>query len=206
MVRGMHDAAVVGSGTGADGGRGGTGEQAKEIGPETTPRRTADRDAIDIVVVSPGANTAVSVEHARAAGPLLTGAKAVVCQLEIPDDAVAEAVRLAGGTVVLNPSPAKPVAQSVLERIDAVLVNRSELAVLTGAPEPETVEAARPLATGLAGPCPVPAAQGPAPQEVQGPVRAAEDDHAMRHPVRVRATWRPRSRPPGRRRPWSRRP
>ncbi len=57
--------------------------------------------------------------------------------------------------VVLNPSPARPVAADVLGRVDVLIVNRSELALLAGEAEPATsVQAAR-MAGRLSGPAAV---------------------------------------------------
>ncbi|WP_248499490.1 ribokinase [Tomitella gaofuii] len=111
-----------------------------------------DESGENMIVVAPGANSSLSTAHVRGARELLARAAAVVCQLEIPEDAVAEAVRQAGGRVILNPSPVRPVPPEVMARVDVLIVNRSELGAIAGAPEPRTVDDAAALAAGVDGP------------------------------------------------------
>lgn len=77
------------------------------------------------IVVAPGANRALTPAHVDVAG-----ADAVLCQLEVPAETVAEAARQAGGLFVVNAAPARPVPQAVLERADVVVVNEVEQALL----------------------------------------------------------------------------
>lgn len=111
-----------------------------------------DETGENCITVVAGANGDLDAGAVRTAADALARALVTVVQLEIPDDAVAAAVELAGGTVVLNPSPARPVSDAVLARVDLLVVNRSELAFLAGADEPETVERAARLAAQLSGP------------------------------------------------------
>ncbi|QDQ97627.1 ribokinase [Tomitella fengzijianii] len=111
-----------------------------------------DESGENMIVVSPGANSLLTASHVRAARESLARAAAVVCQLEIPEEAVVEAVRLAGGRVILNPSPVRPVPPEVMARVDVLIVNRSELGAIAGAPEPESVDGAAALASGVDGP------------------------------------------------------
>ncbi len=78
-----------------------------------------DDEGENQIVVGPGAN-------AELAGFELPDADAVICQLEIPDDAVIAAWEQAAGMFCLNAAPARPV------RVDADLtvVNRYELETL----------------------------------------------------------------------------
>jgi ribokinase len=89
------------------------------------------------IVVSPGANARVGEDDVGAAGELLAGAPVMLVQHEIPRSAVAAAVRAAGGTVVLNPAPARELVPGV----DVVVPNRVELAALAGDGPPEAVAA-----------------------------------------------------------------
>ncbi|MBA0127677.1 ribokinase [Haloechinothrix sp. YIM 98757] len=98
------------------------------------------------IVVSPGANGLLGAEQVYAAREMLSRASAVIVQMEIPDEAIAEAIRLAGGTVILNPAPARPVPAKILRQVDVLVPNRSELGVLTGEDEPHTVARAGELA------------------------------------------------------------
>ncbi len=97
-----------------------------------------DDSGENCITVLAGANGDLDAAAVRTAADDLRRALVTVVQLEIPDAAVAEAIALAGGTVVLNPSPARPVAADVLGRVDVLIVNRSELALLAGEAEPAT--------------------------------------------------------------------
>jgi len=106
-------------------------------------------DGESTIVVSPGANGRLDAGRVRAAEGTITGARAVLAQLEIPIPAVAEAVRLATGTVVLNPAPARPLPRELLSRVDVLVPNRHELAVLCQAPTPESPDEVADLARSL---------------------------------------------------------
>ncbi|HSK14870.1 MAG TPA: ribokinase [Gaiellaceae bacterium] len=77
-----------------------------------------------VIVVAPGANTRL---RARAVGG------AVLCQLEIPLEAVEAAAREAN-FLCLNAAPAKPVPADLVRRCDLVVVNRFELEALPETP------------------------------------------------------------------------
>jgi ribokinase len=84
------------------------------------------------IVVVPGANARLRPEAVRSADP--ASFDAVLCQLEIPDEPLAEAARSATGLFCLNAAPARPVPASVLGRADLVVVNRHELDALAEMP------------------------------------------------------------------------
>ena len=75
-------------------------------------------DGDDEIVVAPGANRSV------AAGDV-SGADAVLCQLEIPVETVAEAARQAR-FFCLNAAPARELPPDVLGEVDLLVVNRYE--------------------------------------------------------------------------------
>ncbi len=102
------------------------------------------------IVVSPGANARVGPEEIAAAEARLRTAGAVLLQLEIPLPAVAAAAAAAGGLVILNPAPAAPLPAELLERVDVLVPNRTELATLAGTPVPETLEDVERAADALA--------------------------------------------------------
>ncbi len=89
-----------------------------------------------IIVDAAGENTIVVVGGANdRLGPDpadLAGADAVLCQLEVPVQAVAAAARCcpAGALFCLNAAPAKAVPDDVLRRADLVVANRAERAAL----------------------------------------------------------------------------
>ncbi len=105
------------------------------------------------IVVSPGANARVGPADVDAAADVLAAAAVTLLQLEVPLDAVAAAVARAGGTVVLNPAPARPLPGEVMAAVDVLVPNRSELALLAGAAEePRTLDEVAALARRLDGP------------------------------------------------------
>jgi ribokinase len=106
----------------------------------------------NMIVVSPGANGRVSTDDVARAGGLLEAARVTLVQHEIPAEAVVAAVHAAGGAVVLNPAPARAVDAAVLARVDVLVPNRTELALLSGSEVPESVGDAAALASGISGP------------------------------------------------------
>lgn len=87
-----------------------------------------DRAGENSIVVSPGANARVGADDVEAARAVVAGAKVVLLQHEVPDTAVQAAIAAAGGTVVLNPGPARGLAAPV----DVLVPNRGELEALVG--------------------------------------------------------------------------
>ncbi len=93
----------------------------------------------NIIIVVSGANARVTPADVLAAEEVIAGAGILLVQLETPLDAVTQATELAhkhGVRVVLNPAPAQPLAPSLLARIDYMIPNQSELALLTGLESP----------------------------------------------------------------------
>ena len=76
------------------------------------------------IVVAPGANAALRPEHVD-----VRAADAVLCQLEIPLETVAEAARQAR-FLCLNAAPARALPAELLARVDLLVVNRYELETL----------------------------------------------------------------------------
>jgi ribokinase len=109
-------------------------------------------DGENTIVVSPGANGRVGPGDIARAGDVLERAAVTLVQHEIPEPAVAAAVHAAGGMVVLNPAPARTVDPRVLARVDVLVPNRTELAVLAGAPMPAGPNDAASLAARVHGP------------------------------------------------------
>lgn len=99
-----------------------------------------------IVVVS-GANARMTPEDISSAEPILSSAAVLVLQLETPLPVVARAAELAarsGVRVVLNPAPAQPLDASLLSRVDYLVPNQTELAMLSGCDSvPEAVRRLR---------------------------------------------------------------
>jgi len=92
-----------------------------------------DEHGENTIVLSQGANGRVSAGHARAAAGLIQGAALLVCQLEVPLEAIEEAVgiaRAAGVPVLLNPAPASALPARLLQAVDYLVPNETEAATL----------------------------------------------------------------------------
>lgn len=87
----------------------------------------------NLIVVSPGANGRVAEQDVERALPLLERATVTLLQLEIPIETVTEAAEAAAGVVVLNPAPAQALTSRLLESVDVLVPNETELALLAGA-------------------------------------------------------------------------
>jgi ribokinase len=104
----------------------------------TTPGPTGqtvvltDAGGDSTIVASPGANAAVDADAVDVHRDLLADARAVLVQHEIGEAAVAAAARGTKGWFVLNPAPGRVVADEVLARVDVLVPNGHELAVLAG--------------------------------------------------------------------------
>jgi ribokinase len=109
------------------------------------------------IIVSPGANTALAPEHCAASGAVLRDASVTLLQQEIPAATVEAAARLSGGTVLLNPAPARENhsqradLRDLLDMVDVLVPNRTELAALTGRALPD-LHAVAEAALSLRGP------------------------------------------------------
>ena len=102
--------------------------------PSGTALIAVSADGENAIVVSPGAGSHLSPADISEAAGVLEAAAVVLLQLEVPVEAVAAAVRGAGATVVLNPAPAPavPLPPHVLDGVDVLVPNQTELAVLAG--------------------------------------------------------------------------
>ncbi|MFB6106416.1 MAG: ribokinase, partial [Halobacteriaceae archaeon] len=98
-----------------------------------------DESGENMITVAPGANHELDADDVRAARDAIADADALLCQMEIPDGAIAAAVEVAAEsdtTVVFNPAPARAIPAGVLADVDYLTPNRSEARVLVGA-DPE---------------------------------------------------------------------
>ena len=77
------------------------------------------------IAVHPGANALLDLGDVD-----IADADAVICQLEIPSGAVAQAARATHGLFCLNAAPALPVPPEALARADVIIVNETEHAAL----------------------------------------------------------------------------
>jgi ribokinase len=103
----------------------------------------------NIILVDPGANSDLRPADVRP--DLLAAADAVLVQLEIPVPVVAAVVTAAAGRAVLNPAPARSLPADILRGAGVLVPNLTELALLTGRPQPADLASAVRLARELPG-------------------------------------------------------
>lgn len=104
------------------------------------------RERQNQIVVARSANDALTAAHVRRAAPAIRQADAVIAQLEIPTAAVQEAARLAWQArvpFILNPAPARKLPDALLHKVNTLVPNEHEAALLTGHKRPD--QAARAL-------------------------------------------------------------
>lgn len=97
---------------------------------------TVDGSGENTIVVSPGANGLVGLQDVAGASSLLRAATVTLLQLEIPMRSATLAALTAGGMVILNAAPAQPLPDELIGAVGVLVVNRSELAELTGSENP----------------------------------------------------------------------
>ncbi len=93
-------------------------------------------DGENSIVVSPGANNAVTTDYLHQTEPLWTEASLVVLQLEVPMQSVEHVARVSnekGIRFLLNAAPAATPPEHVLAICDPLVVNTSEAALILGA-------------------------------------------------------------------------
>lgn len=97
------------------------------------------------ILLHPGANGCMTADVIRDKKELIESAAAVIFQLEIPLEAVAEGIRMANAACVpvyLNPAPARDLPEEIYPLIDYLIPNEHEAAALSGT-EAETEEGCR---------------------------------------------------------------
>ncbi len=98
---------------------------------------SVDKAGRNQIAVAAGANSTLEEDHIERAGGLLRRADVLLCQLEVPLQAVVAALRAAkafGARTILNPAPARPLPRRLLKYADLLTPNESEAARLTGLP------------------------------------------------------------------------
>jgi len=89
-----------------------------------------DKKGENMISVAPGANFLLSPEDIKQHEDLIQNAEAVVAQMEIPIETIAEIFRIAsrGKPIkILNPAPLKAIPASILPNIDIIVPNEGEL-------------------------------------------------------------------------------
>jgi ribokinase len=101
-------------------------------------------NADNTIVVVPGANALVSADDVGV--PVFAKGDVAVSQFEIPLPTITaffRRARDAGATTILNPAPAKMFGPELLDLVDILVLNETELGFLTGTELRETDESAR---------------------------------------------------------------
>jgi len=96
---------------------------------------TLDASGQNSIVLAPGANMRLTKEDINAARGAIVQSDVLVLQLENPLEVVAYAIDIAyaeGVKVFLNPAPARSLPKETLARLDYLIPNESETALLTG--------------------------------------------------------------------------
>lgn len=94
-----------------------------------------DDNAQNFIVIVPGANLGLLPEDVQKAREVILGADILICQLEIRTETSLEAFRIAkSGNVrtILNPAPAAPIPDELLQLSDICAPNETETELLTG--------------------------------------------------------------------------
>ena len=92
-------------------------------------------DGENSIGVASGANARLAPADVERASPLIAEADVLVMQLETPLDTIEAAATIAaqnGVTVILNPAPAQPLSENVLQNVSILTPNESEAELLTG--------------------------------------------------------------------------
>ena len=94
-----------------------------------------DKTAQNHIVVIPGANGAVDTAYIDCILPQISDCGIFLLQLEIPLETVvyaAKKLKELGKTVILDPAPAIPLPDSLLENIHYITPNETEIEIITG--------------------------------------------------------------------------
>ncbi len=127
--------------------------QAEGIGTAHTQVATGEPNAVAQILVSdsgensiavfPGAGFALSAAQVRAARPAFAQAAIVAMPLEVQDEAIEAALKLAkpcGARTVLNPAPARALPPEWLALVDVLTPNALEARQLCGLPKDDAID------------------------------------------------------------------
>jgi ribokinase len=91
-------------------------------------------DGENSIIVVPGANHAIGIDDVEKNKAMISSAKVLLCQLEVPLSVVQRAFELAGSstTRILNPAPAQALPHSLLGVVDIITPNEHEVELLGG--------------------------------------------------------------------------
>jgi len=100
---------------------------------------TVDGAGENTIVVGSGANQRLTLSEGDL--DLVGRASIVLCQLEVPLQAVAAAATATSGLFVLNAAPAERLPADLLADVDVLVVNEHELSVVAGSMDVDAVRA-----------------------------------------------------------------
>jgi ribokinase len=105
--------------------------------PTGTAAILVDDTGENAIVGVPGANLGLTPDDVRAAAPLLQSSAIVLAPCELMIETVMEAFRIAhaaGVQCIFNPAPARELPPELLDCLDMIVPNESELRTLSGRP------------------------------------------------------------------------
>lgn len=118
------------------------GHVAEIEGPTGLAIVTVAEDGENSIVVIAGANDAMDAARVRAAAEVISAARIVVCQGEIPRDGIEALPALVTGRFLHNPAPVMELDPAVLRASDPLVVNQHEAGLVLAqlAPDREAPE------------------------------------------------------------------
>jgi ribokinase len=117
----------------------GTGGVMRVPGSSGVAPIWVEADGTNRIIVVPGANDLVTVEHAAGAIRRLARLDVCVGQFEIPQAVTAAAfaaARVRGAATILNPAPAAPISPELLAVTDWLIPNEVEFGILAAGGDP----------------------------------------------------------------------
>jgi ribokinase len=106
-----------------------------EEGPSGVALITVDKNAENCIVVAPGANFKLTVDDIDNNIEAIINSDIVVVQLETPIDTIKYALKKAkelGKYTILNPAPAVALQDELIENVDLLTPNETELEIISG--------------------------------------------------------------------------
>jgi len=94
-----------------------------------------DKNGENSISVASGANLSLTVSDIEKAQQIIREADVLLMQLEIPIDVVEKAAQIAfdaGVKTILNPAPARPLSDELLNSVSILTPNETETEILTG--------------------------------------------------------------------------
>jgi ribokinase len=111
------------------------GSKIVEGVPSGTAMILINQKGQNCIVITPGANNKLNLDHIRQVKGVIQEADIILLQMEIPYESVKTICKLGheqGKKIILNVAPAKPVDADTLKCIDVLVVNETEAETITG--------------------------------------------------------------------------